>query len=300
VSSSRANSRGMLALAAGMAAFAVNDALLKLAAQSYPLGQVIVVRGVFTILLVGTVAASLGHLRVLARAVKDRALLGRTCLDAVAVIMFTSALVHMPLANLSAINLTTPLIITAMAVVLYQEPVGWRRWTAIAVGFAGTLFVVKPTPATIDVWALVALVSAFASASRDLATRLVSPTIPTIVISFMAAIAATCVGLMLGLFEQWRPMAPRDIGIVAMAGVGLAIGNFLIVMAFRGVDISAVAPFRYTFLLWGGLAGYIAFGEIPDRFALIGAALIVGSGLYALHRERVRRRTITAPMTPED
>jgi drug/metabolite transporter (DMT)-like permease len=299
LSSSRANSRGMLALAAGMAAFAVNDVLVKLAAQSYPLGEVIVVRGLFTLALVGTVLVGLGHLGSL-RNIMHAPLIGRTLLDAMAVLCFTAALVHMPLANLSAINLTVPLIITAMAVVIYNEPVGWRRWTAIAVGFAGTLFVVKPTPASFDVWALVALCSAFVSASRDLTTRHVRSDIPTILISFMAAIAATCVGLVLGIWEKWLPMAPATVGLCALAGAGLGLGNFLIAMAFRGVDLSAVAPFRYTFLLWAGVGGYLAFGEVPDRFALIGAALIVGSGLYALHRERVRRRTITAPMTPED
>jgi drug/metabolite transporter (DMT)-like permease len=159
---------------------------------------------------------------------------------------------------------------------------------------------VKPTPASFDVWALVALASAFVSASRDLTTRHVRSDIPTILISFMAAVAATGVGLVLGIWENWLPMAPGAVALCALAGAGLGLGNFLIAMAFRGVDLSAVAPFRYTFLLWAGIGGYVGFGEVPDRFALIGAALIVGSGLYALHRERVRRRTITAPMTPED
>ena len=299
MSTSRANSRGMLALAAGMAAFAVNDVLIKFAALEYPLGEVLVVRGLFTIALVGSVLIGLGHLRAL-RNVTHPPLVGRTVLDAGAVLCFTAALVHMPLANLSAINLTVPLIITALAVVLYREPVGWRRWTAIAVGFTGTVFVVKPTPGSFDVWALVALGSAFISASRDLTTRHVRSDIPTIVISFMAAVAATGVGLVLGIWEEWTPMAGMTIAYCALAGATLGLGNFLIAMAFRGVDLSAVAPFRYTFLLWAGIGGYVAFGEVPDRFALIGAALICGSGLYALHRERVRRRTITAPMTPED
>ena len=299
MSSSRANSRGMFALAAGMAAFAVNDVLVKLAAQSYPLGEVIVVRGMFTVALVGTVLIGLGHLPSL-RNIAHPPLIGRTLLDAVAVLCFTAALVHMPLANLSAINLTVPLIITALAVVIYKEPVGWRRWTAIAVGFAGTLFVVKPTPASFDV---------LGAGCAVLRLRVGVARPHHAACAFRHSHHPDFVhGRHRGdlhragarRWENWLPMAPDAIVLCALAGAGLGLGNFLIAMAFRGVDLSAVAPFRYTFLLWAGIGGYVAFGEVPDRFALIGAAMICGSGLYALHRERVRRRTITAPMTPED
>jgi drug/metabolite transporter (DMT)-like permease len=289
----------MIALAAAMAAFSANDTLMKLVATRYPLGEVIVIRGLFTMLLVGAVLIGLGHITALG-AIRNRLLVIRTILDGAAALLFLSALVHMRIADLSAIALASPLIITALAVIFYREEVGWRRWTAIAVGFIGVLFVVKPTPSAFDVWALVGLGCAFAGAARDLMTRSVDARIPAIVISFMAAVGATLVGLAMSFWETWRPMAAGDLAVLLIAAVLLAIGNFLIVIAFRSGEVSVVAPFRYTLLIWAAIGGYLAFGEVPDRWAIVGAALIVGSGLYALHREVVRRRALAAPIPPAE
>jgi len=299
VSSSRANRRGMFALAGAMAAFAVNDMLLKLIAQRYPLGEVITVRGLIATVLVGAFLVGFGHMYALRAALKAP-VLGRTALDGAAMIMFTSALVHMPLAELSAINLVSPLIITALAVIFFAEEVGWRRWSAIVVGFIGTLFIVKPTAGNFNAWALVGMACAFAGASRDVVTRRLDTRIPSLVISFMAAAGSCLIGLVLWFFEDWRPMALFDVGMLAVSAAFVSIGHLLIVIAFRGVDVAGIAPFRYTLLIWAGICGYFAFGEVPDRFAIFGSALIVGSGLYALHREVVRRRTLAADVPPAE
>jgi drug/metabolite transporter (DMT)-like permease len=120
-----------------------------------------------------------------------------------------------------------------------------------------------------------------------------------VVISFMAALGSTVIGPIMGLFEQWRPMAPADVAVLAISAAFLASGHLMVVMAFRGgVDVAAIAPFRYTLLIWAGLCGYFAFGEVPDRYAVAGSLLIVGSGLYALHREVVRRRAVAAIVPP--
>ena len=215
-------------------------------------------------------------------------------------VLFTTALIHMPLAELSAVNLVSPLIITALAVIFFGEEVGWRRWTAISVGFIGTLLIVKPTAGNFNAWALLGIVCAFAGAGRDIITRKLDPRIPSIVISFMAALGSAIIGSIMGLFEDWRPMALADVGMLAISAALVATGHFLIVIAFRGVDVAAIAPFRYTLLIWAGICGYFAFGEVPDRFAIFGSALIVGSGLYALHREVVRRRILAAAVPPAE
>jgi drug/metabolite transporter (DMT)-like permease len=289
----------MFALAGAMASFAVNDMLMKLTAQRYPLGEVITVRGLIASLMVGVILLASGELRAV-RFAGNPLLLFRTLLDGVAMVLFTTALVHMPLAELSAINLVSPLIITALAVIFFAEEVGWRRWTAIAVGFVGTLFIVKPTPAGFNAWALFGIACAVAGASRDVITRRLDIAIPTALISLMAATGSTVIGALMGQFEEWRHMPALDIGVLTISATFVAIGYFLIVIAFRGVDVAAIAPFRYTLLIWAGLCGYLAFGEVPDRFAIFGAALIVGSGLYALHREVVRRRTLAAAVPPAE
>ena len=298
MSSSRANRRGIFALMGAMAAFAINDMILKLTAQRYPLGEVITVRGTIATLLVGSVLIGLGQVHSL-RAVPNKLVLTRTALDGMAMVMFTSALIHMPLAELSAINLVSPLLITAAAVFFFAEEVGWRRWTAIAIGFIGTLLIVKPTPGAFNAWALLGVATAFAGVARDLITRKLDPGIPSILISFMAAAGSMVIGPILGLFETWRPMAAFDVGMLAISATFVASGHFLVVVAFRGsVDVAAIAPFRYTLLIWAGVCGYLAFGEVPDRIAILGSLLIVGSGLYALHREVVRRRTVAASVPP--
>jgi drug/metabolite transporter (DMT)-like permease len=280
-----------------MAVFSVNDMLMKLTGQRNPLGEVITVRGLIATALIGGVILAMGQASAL-RLIGNRLILGRTMLDGLAMILFTTALIHMPLADLSAINLVSPLMITALAVILFREEVGWRRWTAISVGFLGTLLIVKPTPAAFNAWALLGVATAISAAFRDVITRQLSSTIPTVAISFMAAFGSTIVGLVMCLFEDWRPMPLTDVGLLAIAAVLIAVGHYLIVIAFRGVDVAAIAPFRYTLLIWAGLCGYLVFGEVPDRFAILGSALIVGSGLYALHREVVRQRTIAAAVPP--
>ncbi len=287
--SSRANRRGIIALVIGMAGYTVNDALVKLVAQSYPVGEVIFIRGILTTLLLGAIILGAGLLPDMRRAT-DRHVVARAIADGLASVLYIVALARMQMADLAAVLLLTPLLLTAMAVLFYGEIVGWRRWTAVAVGFGGTLFIVKPTPAMFDAWALVALVAAFASASRDLLTRQTDQTIPTLILTLMGSIAVTIGGLMLVVTEEWRMLASRDLALLAVAAGFLAFGTYFVALAYRGVDISVVAPFRYTLLLWAAIAGFLVFGELPDRWAAFGALLIVGSGLYALHRDAVRRR----------
>ena len=299
MASARANRRGTFALIGAMAVFSANDMLMKLTAQRNPLGEVIMVRGVIATLLVGSIMIGMGQITAL-RAATNKNVLWRTLFDGMALVLFTSALIHMPLADLSAMNLVSPLIITALAVVLFGEEVGWRRWTAIVIGFLGTLLIVKPTPANFNAWALLGIACAFAAAIRDIITRQLSAAIPTIGISFMAAFATVIIGGIMYFLEDWRPMAPSDVGLLAIAALLIAAGHFLIVIAFRGVDVATIAPFRYTLLIFAGVCGYLGFGEVPDRYAIFGSVLIVGSGLYALHREVVRRRTVAGSVPPAE
>lgn len=288
----------MLALMGAMAAFAVNDMLMKLTAQSYPLGEVIMVRGILATLLVGSFVIGLGYVSAL-RGIFSKLVLTRTACDGAAMVLFTTALIHMPLAELSAINLVSPLLITAAAVLFFAEEVGWRRWLAIIIGFFGTILIIKPTPSAFNAWALLGVATAFVSVARDMITRKLDPGIPSVVISFMAAFGSMVIGPIMGLFEEWKGMALRDVGLLAISATFLASGHLMVVTAFRGnVDVAAIAPFRYTLLIWAGLCGYFAFGEVPDRYAIVGSLLIVGSGLYALHREVVRRRAIAAGVPP--
>jgi drug/metabolite transporter (DMT)-like permease len=211
---------------------------------------------------------------------------------------FIAALAHMKLANVSAVLQIAPLIITAMSVFLYRERVGWRRWTAISIGFAGALLVIKPIPSEFDIWAIVAAGSAIAAAVRELQTRHIGQAVPVLVVAFWGAIAITICGGAFAVIEDWRMYQAGELFqlFVAAAFVGMAI--FLLALAFRDVDLSVVAPFRYTYLLTSAVGGYLVFREVPDSWTVVGAILIVGSGIYTLHREAVRRRSITGTAAP--
>lgn len=286
---SRDNRRGIIALVVGMVAFATNDAIVKFVMRGLPAGEVLVVRGLFTIVVLGVAVVMLGHHRMI-RAAFTPLVLGRAVADGVASGLFLMALAHMRIADVSAVLLTVPLILTAASVVLYRERVGWRRWTAVCAGFLGVLFVVKPTPSAFDAWALVALASAVASAARDLFTRNIGAAVPTVTISFIGAWLVALTGLALLPGEEWRLPTGAEIGWLALSACFLGAATFFVTRAFRGVDISVVAPFRYTLLLFALIAGYLVFDELPDVWASGGALLIVGSGLYVLHRETLRRR----------
>ena len=294
--SSRDNSRGILALVAGTAAFTVNDTVVKLVTRALPAGEVIFVRGLFTAALLGAIVVALGYHRALPHAFTPT-VIGRALLDTASSVLFVLALAHMRIADVSAVVLAVPLILTAASVVLYREHVGWRRWSAVIVGFIGVLLVVKPTPAGFDAWALVALASAFASAGRDLVTRRIGAAVPSLTITFIGACVVALAGLLMMPVETWRAPSDAELGWLALSACFLGLATFFVTRAFRGVDISVVAPFRYTLLIWAITAGYVVFGELPDLWAMAGAVLIVGSGLYVLHREAIRRRLERAAMS---
>lgn len=297
MSQSAANRRGMIALTFGMAAYTVNDALVKLVARELPFGEVLFLRGMLSIAILVIVIGMTGGLRHVTMSA-TRVVLLRSLLDALGTICFIAALVNMKIADLSAVVMTSPLILTALAAFTLGEHVGWRRWLAIGVGLAGTLFIVKPGAGAFDMWALAGLAAAFFGAARDLTTRRLDPGASSLVVGLYGTLAVTLSGAAIGLGETWIFPNREQWLLIAIAAMFLGLGTYLVVHAFRGVEIAAVAPFRYTLLVWMGIAGYIAFGEVPDRWALIGAALIVLSGLYAMHREAMRRRDIAARAAP--
>ncbi|MET0866796.1 MAG: DMT family transporter [Pseudorhodoplanes sp.] len=291
------NRRGMIALTAGMALYTLNDTIVKLIARDFPLGEIIFLRGLFSVVVLVVALAAVSGLGSLRLAI-DRRVFWRAGFDGLATVFFVIALMRMKLAELSAVVLTSPLIVTALAALTLRVEVGWRRWAAIFVGLAGTLFIVKPTPATLDVWALVALVAAICSALRDLVTRNIGSAIPSLAVSVYCATAVMLCGAVMGANESWRMPDASQWVLVVAAGALLGTATYLIVIGFRDVDIPVVAPFRYTLLLWGALSGYFVFGEVPDGWAWVGAALIALSGLYALRRENIRKRDLAATAIP--
>ena len=217
-------------------------------------------------------------------------------------VTFLVALAHLPIANVSAVLQALPLAVTMGAALVFNEGVGWRRWLAIAIGFAGVLIIVRPGFEGFSVYSLLALASVACCAVRDLATNRIPRAIPTLLVSTATAFAMTVLGAaLLSPMGGWTPMTGTGTALLALAAVLVLIGYQFIIMAMRVGDISFIAPFRYTALLWSILLGMFIFGDVPDPPMILGATVIIGSGLYALYRERVvgRRKTAAESAGPD-
>lgn len=268
-----------------MASFTINDAITKQMLETMELGQILLIRGVFASILILGLAWSSGALAQI-RYLRHPMVALRTLCEAGATITFIVALAHMPLANISAVLQMLPLAVTMGAALFFGENVGWRRWLAICVGVSGVMVIVRPGFDGFSIFSLLALVTVMFSTARDLITRLIPQNIPSMQISAVTAIAMTIVGGIIVATGSWMPVSTGNLGLLACAALLLIIGYQCIIIATRHGDISMVAPFRYTALVWALVLGYVVFGDIPDMAMFIGAGAIVLSGLYAFYRER--------------
>lgn len=281
-------------MAISMAVLTVNDAITKAVSSEMNFGEMMLVRGAFSIVLVFAFAAWQGALRPL-RTLFVRPVALRMSGEVGGTISYLVAIVHLPLANTAAIFQALPLAITLGAALLFGEPVGWRRWLAISAGFIGVVIIVRPGLSGFNEFALFALAAVVFSAARDLATRRVPAQIPSLFLTLLTTTAVTVTGAVI-LFPLggWTPPSFRALALLALAAVMVLIGYQTVIMALRTGDISAVAPFRYTALLWAMLLGYLVFGDKPDAVMVLGASIIVLSGLYAFYRERIAHRPVAA------
>jgi drug/metabolite transporter (DMT)-like permease len=204
-----------------------------------------------------------------------------------AVVCILTALFRMPLAAVSAILQTLPLMLTLVGALFLRERVGWRRWAAIAVGFCGVLVLVRPGAADFDpnaVWALAAV--GFVTL-RDVATRQLARGTHSLFVTLVTALTAAALGAVGTAVEgSWTPVeTPALLGLAGAAGA-ILVGYVCGVQGIRLGDIGFVAPFRYSILIWSMLLGFLIFAERPDAFTWTGAAIITGAGLYTFARER--------------
>jgi drug/metabolite transporter (DMT)-like permease len=181
-------------------------------------------------------------------------------------------------------------LMTAIGVLFLREQAGWRRWAAIFAGFAGMLLVMKPGTEGFNWVSLLVLFSAFIAIARDLLVRKIGNEVPTTVISFSTALLAVPIGLMGSMVEDWQVPSAVPLVAIAISAFFLVIAFIFMVIAFRGTDVSVVSPFRYSIVIFAVFFGLTVFGEVPDALSIVGIAIIVGAGLYMLHRETVRRR----------
>jgi drug/metabolite transporter (DMT)-like permease len=271
-----------------MAGFSSSDALSKSVISYMNAGEIMFLRGLFTSILVYLIAWKLGALRPWRVMLKPVIALRIAC-EIIAAVTYITALGMMPIANASAILQSLPLVVTFGAALFFKEPVGWRRWMAILVGLIGVTVIIRPGPEGFTAAALLCVASVASTAGRDLATRSIAKDIPSLMITTVTAISVGIFGaLMIPFLGGWQPVSATSLTHLLLASVLVLVGYQSVILAMRTGEISFVAPFRYTSLIFSALLGFFFFAEVPDVWTLAGAAVVIASGLYTFYREAKR------------
>ncbi|MFT4150043.1 MAG: DMT family transporter [Paracoccaceae bacterium] len=280
------NLRGSLLMILSMAGFAVEDMAVKAAARHLPMGEVVVIYGLIGLLVFAGLAARRGE-PPLPRAFVNRTMLIRSVFEVSGRLFHALALALIPLSVASAILQASPLVVVAGAAVFFGEKVGWRRWSAVALGFVGVLMILRPGLAGFDALALLAVAGTVSFAFRDLATRAAPRVLSNAQLGVAGFAMLTIAGAVILSVTGGaiRPDLPGAGFTLMAAGFGI-LGYAALTGAMRSGEISVVTPFRYTRLVFALILGAAIFGERPDVMTLAGSAVIVVSGIYTLLRSR--------------
>ncbi|WP_159717001.1 DMT family transporter [Geminicoccus flavidas] len=271
--------------------FTINDALVKvLTGEGVPIGLILAVRGVFMALIFLVLFRGQGDDWRLYQ-FRDPLVVLRACAEAaLSWVMFTS-LMLLPIATVTALFFTTPMLATALGALFLSERVRIWRWTAVVLGFVGILIATRPGSAAFEPTLLLPLLAALIAALRDLITRRLAHGIPTRVVAMSTTVATCLSGFASVPFLPWPPLEFTLVGILAGSALISGVALFAYIGASRLGEISFLAPIRYLSLPTAGLLGFLVWGDLPDRFALLGTAPIVGSGVLIFYREqRLARR----------
>lgn len=270
--------------------FAALDATAKTLAMEVDSLQVVWARFVTHGILVAAVILPQKGTRVLATSHLKLQIL-RSLLLFLSTLFNFIALIYLPLATTAAIFFTVPLLVAALSVPMLKETVGWRRWTAILVGFAGVLVIVRPGMGDIH-WAVgLSLCNAITVAFYQITTRTVAAKDHSDTTSFYSPLVGVVILLPVLPFVWSEPQSALTWVLLSLTGVFGGVGHWLLIIAHRYAPASLLAPFSYTHILWMTTAGYLVFGDIPDIWTAVGAVIVISSGLYVFHREQIRKRT---------
>ncbi|MGO1119282.1 DMT family transporter [Rhodovibrionaceae bacterium A322] len=274
-------------IAAGLA-LTLNDGILKWLTGDYPVGQIMFTRGLFVFLPIAFLAWQAGGLSSL-RIKSAKAHLIRAALVVSATFMFITGLRYLDFADAISITFAGPLFVTAMAAPLLGEVIGWRRWAAVGVGFVGVLFIVQPTGGVFHWAALLPLGASLLGAFRDVLTRRMAQGESSVAVLMTTTTAVTLAGGSTVLLGGWVSLAWGDLALMALSGLLMGTAHFLMIESLRLAEAALVIPFKYMSMIWAVLIGFFVWGSLPSATTLLGAGIVIASGLYILHRERRKK-----------
>ena len=292
------NMRGALLMCAAMAAFTFGDASIKATGGDLPLSQLLVIRGVLASAALIGMALYFKGLKLRLPTQDWILILARGLAETGAAYFFLTALLAMPLANVTALLQMLPLTVTLGGALVFREAVGWRRWSAIIIGFIGMLLIVRPGTDGFTGASVYALCAVGAVTVRDLVTRRLSKDVPSLTVTVISSVIVTVFAGIWSVEQEWVAMTPRLSFLVMMATAFIICAYLCSVMVMRVGEVSFIAPFRYTGLVWALILGFLIFGEWPETLTLIGAAIIVATGVFSLLREARLKRRARKPILP--
>ena len=288
------NARGALFMALSMAAFVCNDALIKLVLADVPLFPSILMRGMVATVLLLMMAQYKGVLRPSLTGKNWGLVLWRTAAEIGGTLCFLTALANMPIANIMAILQAAPLAVTLAAALFLRESVGWRRYSAIAIGFIGVLIIIQPGSEGFSIYAFWAIATVGFIVLRDLVTRQMPTGIPSIFVALITSVGITSVGGIGAIFQPAGAVDITTLALCACAAAFIVAAYLFSVEAMRHGEIGFVSPFRYTGLIWAIVLGWLVFSDVPTVPMLLGSFIVVITGGYTFYRERAVRRRAAA------
>lgn len=273
-------------MVASMAGFTIEDSLIKLATRQISLGQVLVVVGVFGMCIFAILARRSGD-QIWNPGYLSKKMLWRSSFEVMGRLCYTAALVLVPLTLATAILQATPLFVVAGAAIFLGEKVGWRRWSAIILGFIGVLVILRPGLEGFSPLAILAVLGMLGFAGRDLATRAAPPALSNMQLGVVGFAMLALAGVIVSIYDpRWVMPSTQVLFLLAMI-IAVAFFSYqMLTMAMRTGDVSAVTPWRYSRLISAAAAGLFVFGEAPDTATIIGSAMIVASGVFTLKRSQ--------------
>lgn len=295
MSSLSPNIRGIIFMVLSTGTFVINDTFLKLAVEGLPPFQTLFMRGISAALWCLPLVIFTGNFRKMPQALNRWVLLRNTG-ELLAVLCFITALPFLPLADITAINQTAPMLLLIGVAIFYGDRIGWLRMGLIVVGFLGALLVAQPSGQGISPYVLFGFGCALGSAARDIAGRKVPAAIPVFVVAYSTILVVMLgAGAMHFLLEDWQAPTGRQLLLLGGAGLFLTFGQLFLFLAYRTGAMGAVAPFVYTFAIWAVISGAVVFNTLPNPLAIGGIGLILASGVViALLDERKRRLSVVA------
>lgn len=273
--------------------FSFGDAMGKFLVGTYSVGQLLFLRACAALLLLSPLIWTQRHQFL--HLERPGLQMVRVVLSTLEVAAFFLATVYLPLADVITYYLAGPIFVTAMSAIFLGEKVGWRRWTAILIGFCGVLIALRPSPQTVSLPALIALGGSLSFATLMLITRSLRKT-PDIVMASSQFVGTFSLGAVLSTFN-WVPPTPGSLVIFAAAGLVSVTALFCVNRSLKLAPASVVVPYQYSMIVWAVIFGFVVFGDVPSIATLVGAAIIIGAGFYIFLRERDLGRE-TADVNP--